>query len=94
MARGFWNVLGEIVPCTQDFEGQKRAQRLFQVLILTVTVRFTQLLGFIVSCVTKQFMYTGWAAVASTVLSIVLVTPNWPYLNKDPISWASDKKKN
>lgn len=88
MARGIWNVLGEIVGCIQDFEGQRRAQRIYLVLITVVT-----LLGFFVTCITRQFYFTGWAAVFSTVLAELLVAPNWPYLRRNPLKWADYSKK-
>lgn len=67
MARGFWNHVSEIVTYTQDFQGQRKAERLYKVLIIVCT-----LLGFFASCVTKQFMYTGYAAAGSTVLAMIV----------------------
>ena len=88
MARGIWNVLGEIVSTKQDFEGQRRAQLIYLVLITVAT-----LLGFLVTCFTRQFFYTGWAAVGSTVLAELLVAPNWFYLRRNPLRWAVASKK-
>ena len=88
MARGFWNKVGEIVCTTQDFEGQRLAEHVYIVLISTCC-----LLGFVLSCITRQFMYTGYAALFSTILSIILVLPPWPWYNKHPVSWSSGSKK-
>lgn len=72
MAKGFWNYLGEIVIPTQDFEGQLLSDRLYKIIITLFTVRSSQFIGFVVSCYTKQFMYTGYAAMFSTILSIIV----------------------
>jgi hypothetical protein len=99
MAKGFWNYLGEIVTLTQDFQGQQLADKLYKIIITLFTVRFTQLIGFVISCYTKQFMYTGYAAMFSTIVSIIvrniqLVFFPWPFYNSHPLKWAKhDKKK-
>jgi signal peptidase complex subunit 1 len=83
MAKGFWNILGEIVISMQDFEGQRKAERIYQVLIT-----FACFLGFLVSIWTRQFMYTGYAALYSTCFAIVLVLFPWPFYKKSPLKWA------
>ena len=83
MARGIWNQLGEI-----DFVGQKLSDNVYKYLILTVTI-----ICFAITCVTKQFMYTGYGVSAATVLAIILVVPPFPIYNRNPVKWATDDKK-
>ncbi|CAG9318337.1 SPCS1 [Blepharisma stoltei] len=83
MARGFWNIMGEI-----DYVGQKKAEYLYKVIILV-----SCLIGFAISCITKQFMYTGYAAMISTIVSLILVVPPWPWYKKNPLTWSSKPKK-
>ena len=83
MAKGFWNQLGEI-----DFAGQRLSDNIYKYLIL-----FTAVVCFTITCITKQFMYTGYGVAAATILSIVLVTPPWPFYKRNEIEWATDEKK-
>ncbi|OMJ71002.1 hypothetical protein SteCoe_30903 [Stentor coeruleus] len=79
MAKGFWNVLGEI-----DYEGQRLAEKLYKYIIFISCI-----IGFVISIITKQFMYTGYAALFSTCFSIVLTFFPWPWYNKHPLQWAT-----
>ena len=83
MAKGFWNHLGEIVRVIKDFKGQELAEKFYKYLIAISCI-----IGFIISIFTKQFMYTGYAALVSTSLSMVLVFFPFPGYKKHPVAWV------
>ncbi|KAI3650466.1 hypothetical protein MP228_003947 [Amoeboaphelidium protococcarum] len=65
-----------------DFEGQKLADKLnFWILNASGVLAFT--LGF----VTQSLHIMWYTLLAGMVISAILITPPWPFLNKIPLQW-------
>ncbi|XP_063410349.1 signal peptidase complex subunit 1-like isoform X2 [Mytilus trossulus] len=70
------------VPLHMDFEGQKRAERLFQVIILVFGV-----VGFGWGYICQQFSQTMYILIAGFILSCLLTLPPWPMFRRMNIVW-------
>ncbi|UYV68590.1 VPS13D [Cordylochernes scorpioides] len=65
-----------------DFRGQKKAERLYQVLIVCFSI-----VGFVIGYVTQQLSYSVYCLGAGFVVSSLLVLPPWPMYRQYPLSW-------
>uniref|UniRef100_A0A915PSC6 Lon protease homolog, mitochondrial n=1 Tax=Setaria digitata TaxID=48799 RepID=A0A915PSC6_9BILA len=63
-----------------DFVGQRRAERIFQVILV-----LTAVIGYFVGYATQQLSYAMYSLSCGFVLSCLLVVPPWPYLRRNPI---------
>ncbi|EJD74598.1 hypothetical protein LOAG_18105 [Loa loa] len=65
-----------------DFVGQRRAERIFQVILVLAAV-----IGYGIGYVTQQLSYAIYTVFCGFILSCILVIPPWPYLRRNPIHW-------
>ncbi|KAK3104383.1 hypothetical protein FSP39_000674, partial [Pinctada imbricata] len=65
-----------------DFDGQYRAERMFQVIILLFGI-----VGFIWGYICEQFSQTVYILLAGFTLSCVLTLPPWPMFRRKPLKW-------
>ncbi|CAG9538340.1 unnamed protein product [Cercopithifilaria johnstoni] len=65
-----------------DFVGQRRAERIFQVILV-----LTAVIGYGIGFVTQQLSYAIYMLCSGFILSCILVVPPWPYLRRNPIHW-------
>ncbi|XP_061162689.1 signal peptidase complex subunit 1-like [Saccostrea cucullata] len=70
------------IPCHMDYEGQKRAEQLFQVIIVLFGV-----VGFIWGYICQQFSQTMYILLAGFALSCILTLPPWPMFRRKPLQW-------
>ncbi|CAD5115960.1 DgyrCDS4890 [Dimorphilus gyrociliatus] len=66
----------------RDFDGQRRAERLFQVILVLFGV-----VGFIWGYICQQFSQTVYILIAGFVLSCILTLPPWPLYRRKPVKW-------
>ncbi|KAF8534187.1 microsomal signal peptidase 12kDa subunit [Trichophaea hybrida] len=75
-----------------DFEGQKLADRLTNVLLI-----LSGLIAWIVGFVLQDLRYTVYIGLGGTALTFLVVVPPWPMYNKHPLTWLpvdyDDKKE-
>lgn len=80
-----FNLLPESVknlPVYMDYEGQKRAEKTFQVIIVLFAV-----VGFVWGYICQQFSQTMYILCAGFLLSCVLTLPPWPMYRLKPLQW-------
>ncbi|KAG3251602.1 hypothetical protein PI124_g3783 [Phytophthora idaei] len=65
-----------------DYKGQARAETLLVVCFMVICTP-----AWIYGYFQQDFSYPFQAWVAATVLSALLVLPNWPIYNRNPIKW-------
>ncbi|ETN24249.1 hypothetical protein PPTG_00657 [Phytophthora nicotianae INRA-310] len=65
-----------------DYKGQARAETLLVVCFVVICTP-----AWIYGYFQQDFSYPFQAWVAATVLSALLVLPNWPIYNRNPIKW-------
>nr|AAY66916.1 microsomal signal peptidase 12 kDa subunit-like [Ixodes scapularis] len=70
------------LPTHMDFEGQKRAEKIFQTVIVIFAV-----LGLAWGYAVQQFSYTVLTLGAGFVLSCLLTLPPWPVYRRHPLPW-------
>jgi len=70
------------IPTHMDFEGQRKAERIFQVIIVAHAI-----IGFAIGYAVQQFSYTVYTIIFGFLLSCAIVLPPWPYFRKDPLNW-------
>ncbi|XP_053214751.1 signal peptidase complex subunit 1-like [Panonychus citri] len=78
----------ESIPTHMDFAGQKKAEKLFQTLILTAAV-----IGLGIGYYHEQFSYTVYSLGAGFVISCLLTLPPWPMYRKHPVKWQKRRKE-
>ncbi|ESN90621.1 hypothetical protein HELRODRAFT_127888, partial [Helobdella robusta] len=66
----------------QDFEGQKKAEWFFQIIIVLFSI-----VGFIWGYICQQFSQTFYIVMAGFVLSCLLTLPPWPMYRRNPLKW-------
>jgi len=75
-----------------DFKGQELAEKIFYYLIFIFGV-----IGFVVGFILQDFGITTQSVGAGAILSGLIMIPDWPFFNKNPITWLSpdteEKKK-
>uniref|UniRef100_A0A0N5A8M6 Signal peptidase complex subunit 1 n=1 Tax=Syphacia muris TaxID=451379 RepID=A0A0N5A8M6_9BILA len=65
-----------------DFVGQRKAERIYQVVLILFAV-----VGFILGYVIQQLCIAIYTLGIGLLLSVILVIPPWPYLRQNPIRW-------
>ncbi|KAI0219944.1 Signal peptidase complex subunit 1 [Lamellibrachia satsuma] len=74
------------LPTHMDFDGQRRAERTFQVIIILFAV-----VGFIWGYICQQFSQTMYILCAGFLLSCVLTLPPWPIYRMKSLDWQKPK---
>jgi len=70
------------IPTHMDFEGQRKAERIFQAVILVHAV-----IGFAAGYAVQQFSWTVYTIIFGFILSCAIVLPPWPYFRQHPLPW-------
>ncbi|XP_064611530.1 signal peptidase complex subunit 1-like [Liolophura sinensis] len=76
------------IPTHMDFEGQRKAEKTFQVIIVLFAV-----VGFIWGYVCQQFSQTMYMMLAGFALSCVLTLPPWPMYRTKPLPWLKVQRE-
>ncbi|XP_013776264.1 signal peptidase complex subunit 1-like [Limulus polyphemus] len=77
------------IPTHMDFDGQRRAEKIFQTIILVFGI-----VGFIGGYIYQQFSYTVYILGAGFVLSCLLTLPPWPMYRREPLPWQKPQIEN
>lgn len=67
---------------TMDYQGQKAAE----LLLTRVMIAFAAA-GFLIGYVLSNFAVMCYINVAGLAVALLLVVPDWPFLNKQPLQW-------
>ncbi|KAL3860990.1 hypothetical protein ACJMK2_007083 [Sinanodonta woodiana] len=70
------------IPTHMDFDGQKKAERYFQFIIILFAV-----VGFIWGYMCQQFSQTMYILIAGFTVSCLLTLPPWPMYRRKPLNW-------
>ncbi|KAH9490006.1 Signal peptidase complex subunit 1 [Bulinus truncatus] len=70
------------IPVHMDFDGQRRAERYFQVIIVLFAA-----VGFIWGYITQQFSQTLYILFAGVTVSSVLTLIPWSMYRRKPLQW-------
>ncbi|XP_064642510.1 signal peptidase complex subunit 1-like [Lineus longissimus] len=76
------------LPTHMDFEGQKKAERLFQFIIVLFAV-----VGLVWGYMCQQFSQTVYILGAGFLLSCLLTLPPWPMYRVNPIQWQKPREE-
>ncbi|KAI5457900.1 microsomal signal peptidase 12 kDa subunit-domain-containing protein [Mariannaea sp. PMI_226] len=72
----------DVVEAQIDFEGQRLAE-----LLATVLLVLSGALSFLVGYFLQDIKLTLFAGLGGTALTFLVVTPAWPFYNKNPVNW-------
>ncbi|KAI2801576.1 hypothetical protein RDWZM_006944 [Blomia tropicalis] len=75
-------MLFEIPSLYMDFDGQKRAETLFELTITTSSV-----LGFIIGFYFQMFSITVAALGVGFIIASLISIPPWPMFRRKPLPW-------
>ncbi|CAN6360812.1 unnamed protein product, partial [Urochloa humidicola] len=70
------------LPSRMDWQGQKRAEMLMQVLLVAAAVA-----AFLVGYVRGDFQLMLLVYAGGVVLTALVTVPNWPFFNRNPLKW-------
>ncbi|RUS72910.1 hypothetical protein EGW08_019330 [Elysia chlorotica] len=70
------------IPTHMDFDGQKRAERYFQIIILAFAA-----VGFACGYITQFFSHTVYILFAGVIISSLLTLFPWSTYRKQPLAW-------
>lgn len=70
----------------QDYEGQRKAERIFQTVVLLFAV-----VGFGAGYVCERFSYTVITLAAGFLISCLLTLPPWPMYRTKPLKWQKKR---
>ncbi|CAH1773286.1 unnamed protein product [Owenia fusiformis] len=76
------------IPVHMDYEGQKKAERTFQVIIVLFAI-----VGFLWGYACQQFSQTVYILGAGFALSCIITLPPWPMYRSNPIQWQKPRPK-
>eukprot|EP01087_Luapelamoeba_hula_P005266 TRINITY_DN1533_c0_g1_i2.p1 TRINITY_DN1533_c0_g1~~TRINITY_DN1533_c0_g1_i2.p1 ORF type:complete len:115 (-),score=56.82 TRINITY_DN1533_c0_g1_i2:99-443(-) len=68
-----------------DFKGQALAEHLYQILLLLFAVG-----GFGAGYILQSFRITVYIIAAGTLLTSIIVLPDWPFFNTTPIKFIPE----
>ena len=71
-----------------DFDGQRRAERIFQTIILVFASA-----GLVIGYIFQQFSYTVYTLGAGFILSCILTLPPWPMYRRKPLNWQKPREE-
>ncbi|KAL4437618.1 hypothetical protein ABPG74_017856 [Tetrahymena malaccensis] len=71
-----------------DFVSQKKTERYFKIIILTVAV-----ISFIVSYFQQRFSTCVYSVLLACAFCIILFVPGYPFWKKNELQWQPDAKK-
>ncbi|CAG2165576.1 unnamed protein product [Oppiella nova] len=74
------------IPHHMDFDGQRRAERYFQLIIVVFAVS-----GLVWGYAVQQFSLTVYTLGAGFVLASLLTLPPWPMYRRKPLQWQKPK---
>jgi signal peptidase complex subunit 1 len=79
------------IPTHMDFDGQRRAEKYFQIIIAVFAV-----VGFVWGYITQMFSQTLYILFAGVAVSSVLTLIPWGMYRRQPLNWqpARDKDGN
>ncbi|XP_074661837.1 signal peptidase complex subunit 1-like [Tubulanus polymorphus] len=75
------------LPTHMDFEGQKKAEKIFQTIIILFAV-----VGFVWGYICQQFSQTVYILGAGFALSCLLTLPPWPMYRVKPLTWQKPRE--
>merc|ERR1711976_34369 len=84
-----WKMMPESIqklPTFMDYEGQRRAERTFQVIIVLFAA-----VGFVWGYICQQFSQTMYILAAGFLLSCLLTLPPWPMYRLKPLQWQKSR---
>uniref|UniRef100_A0A023GCX3 Signal peptidase complex subunit 1 n=1 Tax=Amblyomma triste TaxID=251400 RepID=A0A023GCX3_AMBTT len=70
------------IPTYMDFEGQKVAEKIFQVIIVVFAAA-----GLVWGYIVQQFSLTVISLGVGFIISCLLTLPPWPLYRKHPLPW-------
>ncbi|GFO13991.1 signal peptidase complex subunit 1-like [Plakobranchus ocellatus] len=70
------------IPTHMDFDGQKRAEKYFQIIIVIFAI-----IGFACGYITQFFSHTMYILFAGVIISSLLTLIPWSMYRKQPLSW-------
>mmetsp|Transcript_11702 Transcript_11702/g.22431 ORF Transcript_11702/g.22431 Transcript_11702/m.22431 type:complete len:82 (+) Transcript_11702:119-364(+) len=65
-----------------DFEGQKLAEIIFHILIISFGA-----VGWVIGYFQQDFTVVFQAWLVGLVLSVIICVPDWPFYNRHPVKW-------
>ncbi|XP_050204761.1 signal peptidase complex subunit 1-like [Mercurialis annua] len=65
-----------------DWQGQKLAEQLMQIMLLAFAV-----VAFATGYITASFQTMIQIYAAGVVLTTLITIPNWPFFNRNPLKW-------
>lgn len=72
----------------QDFEGQKKAEKIFQIIIV-----LSAIIGFGVGYHAERLSYSIYTLGVGFLLGSLVTIPPWPMYRKHPLKWQPVKPK-
>ncbi|EUB63645.1 Signal peptidase complex subunit 1 [Echinococcus granulosus] len=73
--------------CSMDFEGQKLAER-----IMNIILPFCCVVGFILGYIMEQLSISVGMVLAGLMVCMAMVLPPWPMYRKHPLKWQKPDK--
>lgn len=70
------------IPTHMDFDGQRRAERYFQIIILAFAA-----VGFVCGYITQFFSHTLYILFVGVIISSLLTLFPWSTYRKQPLQW-------
>ncbi|CAI9775301.1 unnamed protein product [Fraxinus pennsylvanica] len=75
-------ILSTAVTSPMDWQGQKLAEHLMQLMLVSFAV-----VAFIMGYVLGSFQTMLLIYAAGVVLTSLIIIPNWPFFNRHPLNW-------
>ncbi|KAF0692720.1 Aste57867_16231 [Aphanomyces stellatus] len=71
-----------------DYQGQKLAENLMNLIFAVICIP-----AWIYGWTQDDFTYPLYACGGATALATLVVLPNWPFFNRNPVQWRPSLKK-
>ncbi|GFU48808.1 signal peptidase complex subunit 1 [Nephila pilipes] len=75
------------LPVHMDFDGQRKAERIFQTIILIFAG-----IGLVVGYIFQQFSFTVYILGVGFLLSCILTLPPWPMYRQKSLQWQKPRE--